>query len=57
MTKRPKRPRDPNQLAKFIMDAVTDDTAPKDVEKGRSAKSAPSSGTKNANRPASAKKE
>ena len=26
MTKQPKRPRDPNQLAKFVIDAVTGET-------------------------------
>jgi hypothetical protein len=29
MTKTPKRPRDPNQLAKFIVDLATDDSEPK----------------------------
>lgn len=33
MTKTPKRPRDPNQLAKFIIDAATADTDPGEDDK------------------------
>jgi hypothetical protein len=57
VTKIPKRPRDPNQLAKFIVDLATGSPAPQAAEKGRSKKSTPSSGTKTVKHPASAKKE
>lgn len=32
MTKPPKRPRDPNQLAKFVIDVATGDVTPDDAK-------------------------
>ena len=35
MTKRPKRPRDPNQLAKFIVDIATGEAEDEDPDKDK----------------------
>jgi hypothetical protein len=55
MTKQPQRPRDPNQLAKFVIDAAAAD-APEAPTKGHPSKSAPRAKSKSASGRAPAKK-